>query len=187
MSDGCTPPRRAYRSNVACPQLPGIPPSKASSRCARVPVTLRRTWQSLTRRLSPLDLETRRHLRECGNGEASSSVSYTRGAAPSEGPRRCRVPNRSDDVDRTEVVDEPSTDHDWMRDATCRGRSPSEFFPSDGVGVERARRMCAECPVRLECLEYALSRRIDHGVWGGCSERERRRILRRRRAQLLPA
>ncbi|HVM41673.1 MAG TPA: WhiB family transcriptional regulator [Acidimicrobiia bacterium] len=65
--------------------------------------------------------------------------------------------------------------------ALCRGYDPSVFFPSDGVGVEAAQRICAECPVRVECLEYALTFRVDHGVWGGCSERERRRILRRRR------
>jgi WhiB family redox-sensing transcriptional regulator len=76
------------------------------------------------------------------------------------------------------------TDHAWMRTASCRGRPPGEFFPSDGVGVERAKKLCVQCPVRLECLEYALSYRIDHGVWGGCSERERRRILRRRRLSL---
>ncbi|HEY1826569.1 MAG TPA: WhiB family transcriptional regulator [Acidimicrobiales bacterium] len=43
--------------------------------------------------------------------------------------------------------------------------------------------MCAECPVASPCLEYALENHIDHGVWGGASERERRRILRRRRAE----
>lgn len=69
----------------------------------------------------------------------------------------------------------------WMLHGRCRTLSPSEFFPSDGVGVERARRICAECPVVAECLEYALTFRIDHGVWGGCSEREPRRILRQRR------
>lgn len=69
----------------------------------------------------------------------------------------------------------------WMLNARCRGINPAEFFPSDGSGVEAARRMCAECPVRAECLEYALEHRIDQGVWGGASERERRRILRRRR------
>jgi WhiB family transcriptional regulator, redox-sensing transcriptional regulator len=69
----------------------------------------------------------------------------------------------------------------WMQHGRCRSLSPAEFFPSDGVGVERARRICAECPVKAECLEYALTFRIDHGVWGGCSERERRRILRQRR------
>jgi len=55
------------------------------------------------------------------------------------------------------------------------------FFPSDGAGVDRARRICATCPVQIDCLEYALAESIDHGVWGGCSERERRRIARRRR------
>ena len=69
----------------------------------------------------------------------------------------------------------------WMLRARCREFAPGEFFPSDGVGVDKARRVCADCPVKAECLEYALTYRIDHGVWGGCSERERRRILRKRR------
>lgn len=69
----------------------------------------------------------------------------------------------------------------WMDDARCRTAAPGDFFPSDGVGVERAKRVCAECPVRAECLEYALAHRIEHGVWGGCSERERRRLSRARR------
>jgi WhiB family redox-sensing transcriptional regulator len=51
------------------------------------------------------------------------------------------------------------------------------------VGVEVARRICATCPVKLPCLEYALASGIDHGVWGGASERERRRIARRRRLE----
>jgi WhiB family redox-sensing transcriptional regulator len=82
-------------------------------------------------------------------------------------------------------MEESPDDYDWMLRAHCRGASPSEFFPSDGVGVEFAQRICANCPVRVECLEYALKFRIEHGVWGGASERERRRILRRRR-QLNP-
>ena len=56
-----------------------------------------------------------------------------------------------------------------------------DIASSDGVGVDVARRMCAGCPVRAECLEYALLHRIPQGVWGGASERERRRILRARR------
>ncbi len=78
----------------------------------------------------------------------------------------------------------PRPDHhtpSWMLRARCRDAAPGAFFPSDGVGVERARHVCADCPVQSECLEYALEFRIDHGVWGGCSERERRRILRQRR------
>jgi WhiB family redox-sensing transcriptional regulator len=48
-----------------------------------------------------------------------------------------------------------------------------------------AQRECAECSVRTECLEYALVNRIEHGVWGGVSERERRRILQRRRRSVV--
>jgi WhiB family redox-sensing transcriptional regulator len=69
---------------------------------------------------------------------------------------------------------------EWMLRARCRGFESGVFFPSDGVGVEVAREICADCPVQVRCLEYALLLRIDHGVWGGASERERRRILRRR-------
>jgi WhiB family redox-sensing transcriptional regulator len=73
-------------------------------------------------------------------------------------------------------------DMTWMQRGRCRDIPPSTFFPSDGVGVDVARRICAECPVKASCLEYALENHIDHGVWGGCSERERRRILKRRRS-----
>ncbi|MGC8481321.1 MAG: WhiB family transcriptional regulator [Acidimicrobiales bacterium] len=69
----------------------------------------------------------------------------------------------------------------WMAQGNCREVNPAVFFPSDGVGVERARRVCEGCPVKLRCLEYALEYRIEHGVWGGASERERRRISRSRR------
>jgi WhiB family redox-sensing transcriptional regulator len=73
-------------------------------------------------------------------------------------------------------------DSEWMAQGNCRDEHPSVFFPSDGVGVDVARRICATCPVKAPCLEYALQYRVDHGVWGGCSERERRRILKRRRS-----
>jgi WhiB family redox-sensing transcriptional regulator len=68
-----------------------------------------------------------------------------------------------------------------MSEGNCRNYPPAVFFPSDGVGVDRARKICNGCPVTEQCLEYALEERIEHGVWGGCSERERRRILKRRR------
>ena len=72
----------------------------------------------------------------------------------------------------------------WMGNGLCRDQPPGTFFPSDGVGVDRARKICAECPAKAPCLEYALEHRIDHGVWGGTSERERRRILRSRRIEV---
>jgi WhiB family redox-sensing transcriptional regulator len=74
-------------------------------------------------------------------------------------------------------------EQNWMAMGNCAEMSPSLFFPSDGVGVEAARKVCADCPVKTVCLEYALENRIDHGVWGGTSERERRRILRARAAE----
>lgn len=74
-------------------------------------------------------------------------------------------------------------DTEWMAHGLCRELPPSTFFPSDGVGVDLARRVCMTCPVQEPCLEYALAERVDHGVWGGASERERRRILKRRRQE----
>jgi WhiB family redox-sensing transcriptional regulator len=71
---------------------------------------------------------------------------------------------------------------EWMNQGKCRAVSRDIFFPCDGMGVIVARKICATCPVSQECLEYALENHIDHGVWGGCSERERGRILRRRRS-----
>ena len=84
----------------------------------------------------------------------------------------------SDAAERRGGVD---MDTDWMAAGLCRHEPAATFFPRDGVGVEIARRICAECPVKSPCLEYALRNRIDHGVWGGASERERRRIARQRR------
>ena len=75
-------------------------------------------------------------------------------------------------------------DTPWMNDGRCRDHPPEVFFPNDGVGVTIAQAVCATCPVREPCLEYALENRIDHGVWGGTSERERRRILKSRRTAI---
>ncbi len=72
-------------------------------------------------------------------------------------------------------------DNDWMARGNCRFEPPATFFPSDGVGVEVAKRICETCSVKEPCLEYALAHRIDHGVWGGTSERQRRRILKKRK------
>ncbi len=70
-----------------------------------------------------------------------------------------------------------------MAEGNCNNHPPSVFFPSDGVGVEIAKKISATCPVQPRCLEYALDARIDHGVWGGASERQRRRMLKERRAR----
>ena len=86
--------------------------------------------------------------------------------------------------DRAKPVPFDDSPTAWMSNGNCRSYPPATFFPSDGVGVDRARAICKTCPVSQTCLEYALTDRIEHGVWGGCSERERRRILKRRRSAL---
>lgn len=70
---------------------------------------------------------------------------------------------------------------DWSSRAKCKGYDPDVFHPYDGAGVIAAKEICRECAVRTECLEYALEHKIDHGVWGGTSERQRKRILKLRR------
>ena len=68
----------------------------------------------------------------------------------------------------------------WTAEARCRTLDPEIFFPTDGLGVQRAAAICAECPVREPCLEYAMRNRIPHGVFGGLSERARARLRRTR-------
>jgi WhiB family transcriptional regulator, redox-sensing transcriptional regulator len=71
-----------------------------------------------------------------------------------------------------------STPNGWVALAKSKTMEPALFFPHDGVGVRLAQQICAICPVKRACLAYALDNRLNHGVWGGPSERERRRILR---------
>lgn len=77
---------------------------------------------------------------------------------------------------------------DWMEHAACIDADPALFFPSSGQPSAPAKAICRTCPVRFECLEYALVHETTskgHGVWGGTTGQERDRI-RRRRAQGLP-
>ena len=67
----------------------------------------------------------------------------------------------------------------WLTRAACRGMDPELFFPERGEPTEPAKAVCAGCPVRGECLDYALTNVERFGIWGGLSERERRAIRRR--------
>ena len=62
----------------------------------------------------------------------------------------------------------------WRERAACRGTDLDVFSPERGQTASPARLVCARCPVRQPCLEYALSNRITYGIWGGLTERERR-------------
>jgi WhiB family transcriptional regulator, redox-sensing transcriptional regulator len=68
---------------------------------------------------------------------------------------------------------------DWRQAARCRNRKPDELFVT-GARQREAREVCRPCPVQTECLAHALDHRIEFGVWGGLTERERRALLRRR-------
>ena len=73
-------------------------------------------------------------------------------------------------------------DHGWQDHANCLGVDPDLFFPERGASTREAKEVCRGCVVREECLEFALQNGEKFGIWGGLSERERRRI-RRQRAQ----
>jgi WhiB family redox-sensing transcriptional regulator len=76
---------------------------------------------------------------------------------------------------------------DWMLDALCAETDPEVFFPDRGAPNRDAKRVCAACSVRVECLEDALAKGERAGVRGGLSEMERRALLRQRRASVQPS
>jgi WhiB family transcriptional regulator, redox-sensing transcriptional regulator len=72
------------------------------------------------------------------------------------------------------------TDRSWQDYANCLGVDPDLFFPERGASTREAKEVCRGCVVRGECLEYALENSEKFGIWGGMSERERRRLRRQR-------
>jgi len=67
----------------------------------------------------------------------------------------------------------------WREEAACRGMDPALFFPGPDEDPERALAVCRTCPVRDECLEWAIAAHERYGIWGGTTEQERRRLARR--------
>src|SRR5882762_7953430 len=78
-------------------------------------------------------------------------------------------------------------DVEWMAKARCLGMDPSLFFPheNDSPESEQAKDVCKRCPVRQECLEFAIKNHENYGIWGGLTEMERRREIRLRRMKRL--
>jgi WhiB family redox-sensing transcriptional regulator len=110
------------------------------------------------------------HSRPARTGAPTAGAAGLQGARAPQGGEIGQAPRAVAPLRSTE----------WMGRARCRNHPPEVFFPDDGDGVETARRICEACPVNDACLDYALVNRIDHGVWGGTSERARRRMLRAR-------
>jgi WhiB family redox-sensing transcriptional regulator len=67
----------------------------------------------------------------------------------------------------------------WQDKALCAQTDPEAFFPEKGGSTREAKRICVSCEVKQECLEYALMQDERFGIWGGLSERERRRLKRK--------
>ena len=75
----------------------------------------------------------------------------------------------------------PAHDTTWRQHGACNGLDPAVFFPDSDEAAVEAIAICSECAVRVSCLEHALVLREKDGVWGGATDRERRRIIRQRR------
>lgn len=67
---------------------------------------------------------------------------------------------------------------DWATDALCAQTDPEAWFPEKGGSTKRAKAVCGRCPVTAACLEYALTHDDLAGIWGGLSQRERRKLRR---------
>jgi WhiB family transcriptional regulator, redox-sensing transcriptional regulator len=76
------------------------------------------------------------------------------------------------------AVPQATTDDQWQERALCAQTDPEAFFPEKGGSTREAKRICMGCEVRDACLEYALAHDERFGIWGGLSERERRRLKR---------
>jgi WhiB family redox-sensing transcriptional regulator len=68
---------------------------------------------------------------------------------------------------------------EWQERALCAQTDPEAFFPEKGGSTREAKRVCMSCEVRVQCLDYALENDERFGIWGGLSERERRRVKKR--------
>ena len=81
---------------------------------------------------------------------------------------------------RPHTMEHHEPDRSWQDQANCLGVDPDLFFPERGASTREAKEVCRGCVVRLDCLEYALDNGEKFGIWGGLSERERRRLRRQR-------
>ncbi|QAV69964.1 WhiB family transcriptional regulator [Salinibacterium sp. UTAS2018] len=80
---------------------------------------------------------------------------------------------------RQPLADEDGNALSWQTDSLCAQTDPEAFFPEKGGSTRDAKKICSSCEVRSQCLEYALENDERFGIWGGLSERERRKLRKR--------
>ncbi len=90
------------------------------------------------------------------------------------GPRLSPASNPSHLVDGLDLPE-------WMSDGVCSQTDPEAFYPEKGGSSREAKRVCLTCPVRTERLDYALEHGERFGIWGGLTERQRRKLLKAER------
>jgi WhiB family transcriptional regulator, redox-sensing transcriptional regulator len=105
------------------------------------------------------------------------------GAAPRQGGQWAANQRKPEPPKLSLIVTDFDTMFDtieeqWQERALCAQTDPEAFFPEKGGSTREAKRICLGCEVRDECLEYALAHDERFGIWGGLSERERRRLKR---------
>jgi WhiB family redox-sensing transcriptional regulator len=83
---------------------------------------------------------------------------------------------------RQQPIDEDENPLAWQSDSLCAQTDPEAFFPEKGGSTRDAKKICTTCEVKAQCLDYALHNDERFGIWGGLSERERRRLRRARTA-----
>lgn len=86
-------------------------------------------------------------------------------------------------IPNNEWIEKHMNAQTWRKRAACDGIDPDIFYPAseDESAAVEAKAICETCPVRQPCLEHALANREREGIWGGMTERERRRVVRQRR------
>lgn len=114
-----------------------------------------------------------------GDDDAGTPAATVTELAPRREAARAEGTERGEPVPG--VVMEPvEGELAWQVDALCAQTDPEAFFPEKGGSTREAKRVCAACLVRQECLDYAMDNDERFGIWGGLSERERRRLRRER-------
>ena len=119
------------------------------------------------------------------------TVDLTVASAESDGPDEVAVRADDPDLEDDDAIDETDNrpvdlvliesdglppELTWQERALCAQTDPEAFFPEKGGSTREAKRVCMSCEVRAECLDYALAKDERFGIWGGLSERERRRV-----------
>jgi WhiB family redox-sensing transcriptional regulator len=110
---------------------------------------------------------------ENSGGWSGEGLSVVRAPAEASEPPACELAGYDD------LLEPGEGELLWQERALCAQTDPEAFFPEKGGSTREAKKVCLTCDVRAECLDYALANDERFGIWGGLSERERRKLKKR--------